>query len=204
MKFHGYLEQLFSGKVSISLVRALLTYRGKIFTIRGLAKAANVSPAEAALVAEKLKERGIIRIQPVGRSYQVLLNEKSYVLNNIAKQAILAEEKTLGVLISVLKKNLDNKKIISACIFGSVAMKTEEEDSDVDLLVIANDFEVASATLARTRDEVSQTFGNRLSPIIFTEMELREKKGGRLIRSILNSYIMIQGKDLRELTSEDD
>ena len=36
MKFHAYLEQLFSGKVSISMIRALLTYRGKIFTIREL------------------------------------------------------------------------------------------------------------------------------------------------------------------------
>jgi len=199
MKFHAYLEQLFSGRVSISLVRALLTYRGKIFTIRGLARVAKVSPAEAAVVAEKLEERGIIRIQPVGRSYQILLNEKSYVLNKIVKQTILAEEKTLDALISVLKKNLNNKKIISVCLFGSVAMKTEKEDSDVDLLVISNDFEMASVVLARTRDEISQIFGNRLSPIVFTETELREKKNGNLVKSILNSYIIIHGKDIREL-----
>ena len=67
MKFLAYLAQLFSGKVSISLIRALLTHQGKVFTIRGLARVANVSPAEAAVVAERLEERGIIRIQPVGR-----------------------------------------------------------------------------------------------------------------------------------------
>jgi len=181
------------------MIRTLLTYRRKIFTIRELARVANVSHAEAAVVSEKLEERGIVRIQPVGRSHQIMLNEKSYVLNKIVKQAILAEEKTLNALISIMRKSLSDKTVTLACLFGSVARKAEKDDSDIDLLVISNDFEAASTAVARTGVKVSEVFGNSLSPLIFSEKELRAKKNDDLIRSILNSYIMILGKDLNEL-----
>ena len=92
------------------------------------------------------------------------------------KQAILAEEKTLDALVSVLRKNLKSRKVTSACLFGSVARKAEKDDSDIDILVISNDFESASAALARTSDKVSQVFGNGLSPLILSEKELHAKK----------------------------
>ena len=88
MKLHQYLEQLFGSKVSISILRAMIKYRGKIFTVRGVAETANVSASEAAVVVEQLEKYGIIRIQPVGKAYQISLNEKSYVVNKIIKLTI--------------------------------------------------------------------------------------------------------------------
>ena len=37
-------------KVAIALLRSMVNYKGKIFTIRGLAEEAKVSPSEAALI----------------------------------------------------------------------------------------------------------------------------------------------------------
>ncbi len=56
MKLHGYLEQVIGNKTAVAIVRVLLAYHGKIFTIRGLAEAARVSPSEASLVAKQLEE----------------------------------------------------------------------------------------------------------------------------------------------------
>ena len=111
------------------------------------------------------------------------------------KQTILAEEKTIDALILILKKNLDNKRIISACLFGSVAMKSEEEDSDVDSWSSQMILKLPVQHLLEHEMMCPRLFGNRLSPIIFNERELLEKKDGRLIRSVLNSYIMIHGKE---------
>src|SRR5881397_130732 len=78
MQFHNYLESLLGSRVSIRLVRTLINYAGKIFTVRKLAEAAGVSSSEAALAVQELEKFGIIKIQPVGRSYLISLNNKSY------------------------------------------------------------------------------------------------------------------------------
>ena len=202
MKFRGHLEQLFGSRVSISLVRALINYSGKIFTVRKLAEAAGVSPSEAAVIVQQLEKQGIVKLQPVGRSYLVSLNDKSYVLNRILMPIVKAEKETLDELVSMLRRYLSGKSIISAAIFGSVARMNEREDSDVDVLLVSNDFDAASAAVAKAMEEVSSTFHNRLSPLILSEKELKAKKNDRLVRSILENYIPITGKDLKELVKE--
>src|SRR5487761_1328508 len=202
MKFHHYLEELFRSGVSISLVRALVKHKGKVFTIRELARTANVSSAEAAVVVERLEKLGIISIQPVGRSHQVLLNERSYILNKIMRQIIKAEDQTLDELQSILKKHLNVNGIIASYLFGSISKGEEKEDSDIDLLVISNNFDYASASIARAQDEILSTFGNRISPVILSEKELKVKKNDRLVRSIMECYAIIKGRDLKELVEE--
>jgi predicted nucleotidyltransferase len=204
MRFHSYAEGLFSSQVSISLIRSLFRFRGRIFTLRSLASVSGVSPAETALVAKRLEQLKVIQLQPVGRSYQVSLNEKSYVLNKIMKKIIVAEEKTFGELLSIVKRNLTDRRIISACIFGSVFRREEREDSDVDILVISDDFDAAAGMIARAYDEVFLTFGNRLSPIIMSEREFRKKARDKdsFVMSVLEGHTTFKGKDIRELIRE--
>ena len=203
MKFHQYLEQLFGSKVSISILRAMINYKGKIFTIRGVAETADVSSSEAAVLVEQLEKYGVIRIQPVGKSYQIYLNQKSYILNRIIKPILRAEKTTLNELVSILKKHL-TKHGVSAAIFGSVSRGEEKEDSDIDLLVISDHFDSASVLVSEVQEDVSLIFHSNLSPIILSEKEFRAKKNGRLVRSILASYIMIAGKDLKKVLKEHD
>ncbi|OHE55005.1 MAG: hypothetical protein A3K61_02010 [Thaumarchaeota archaeon RBG_16_49_8] len=202
MKFHEYLEQLFGSKVAISLVRALINYRGKVFTVRGLADTARVSSSEAAVVVGQLEKYGIVKIQPVGRSYLVSLNEKSYAVNSIIRPMVKAEQETVAELASTLKKHLGDKSVISAAVFGSLARGEEREDSDVDLLVVSNHFDRASALISRAQEEVSLTFGNNLSPIIMSEKDFVTKRNSRLLRSIIDDYIVIAGKDPRGMIEE--
>ena len=199
MQFHDYLESLLGSRVSIRLVRALINYAGKIFTVRKLAEAAGVSSSEAALMVQELEKFGILKIQPVGRSYLISLNNKSYILAKILKPTIKAEEGTLDELVSILKRNLNDKSIISAVLFGSVAMKREREDSDIDVLVISNDFEAASGFTSKAREDISSIFNSRLSPLIMSERELLAKKNDRLVSSILHNHIIIKGKELKEV-----
>lgn len=201
MKLHQYLEQLFGSKVSIGILRAMIKYRGKIFTVRGVAETADVSVSEAAVVVEHLEKHGIIRIQPIGKAYQISLNEKSYVLNKIIKPILRAEEETLRELVSILKKHF-RKRIVSVAIFGSVSRGEEKEDSDIDLLVISDHYDFAIALVAEAQEEVFPVFHSSLSPIIFSQKEFRRKKNGRLVRSILDSYIMVAGRDLKKVLSE--
>ncbi len=202
MKLHGYLERLFGSKVAISLVRTLVNYRGKVFTVRGLADTAHVSNSEAAVVVGQLEEYGIVSIQPVGKSYMVSLNEKSYAFKSIIKPMLRAEQETVTELASTLRKHLNDKGVISAALFGSVVRGEESEDSDIDLLVISDDFDRVIALVSRAQEEVSLTFGNRLSPIIMSNKDFMTKRNGGLVQSILESYIVVAGKDPRQMIEE--
>jgi predicted nucleotidyltransferase len=200
MKFHDYLEQLFSTPSSISLIRALIRYKGKIFTIRSLSRIAHVSSSHSAVVIGQLEKLGVVKIQPVGRSSLVSLNETSYILNRIVRPMIKAEQETPDELLSMLRKWFrKDRKIISVILFGSVSRQQEEEESDLDLLVISNDFEYASSLLSKVGEQVSAVFGNRLSPIIMGERELILKRKEALIKDIETNHINVAGRTLEEM-----
>lgn len=197
MLLHRYLEHVLGNKVAIALLRTMIRYRGKIFTVRGLADAAQVSPNEAALTAHDLENLGIITIQPIGRAYHLNLNEKSYILNKIIEPIVNAEKNTVPELIQVLRKHFDTKKVITAAIFGSVASSEEKIDSDIDLLIISNDHDHAVTLVSEASRHVSVRFNGNLSPIIFTEKQLKAKQKGSLVRSIIDNHILICGKEIR-------
>jgi predicted nucleotidyltransferase len=174
----------------------MINYRGKIFTIRGLAQEAKVSPNETALIIHELENFGIVKIQPVGRAYQLELNKNSYILNKVIEPMVQAEKNTLGKLLAILKKYLDTKKITSAVIFGSVVKGQEKLDSDIDLLVISNDHDHAVAQISEASEQVFSVFHGGLSPIIFSDKEFNDKRKGSLVQSIIDNHILICGKKI--------
>lgn len=197
MRLHNYLEQVIGNKIAISVLRALVRYKGKIYTVRGLAEDARASHPEVSKTLNELEKFGIVQIHPVGRAYQVSLNEKSYVLSKIIKPILKAEEKTLDEVILILKSHLNTKKIISAVVFGSVAKRAERDDSDIDVLVISNDLDHSISTISDAAREISQRFQSKISHIIFSESQLRsKKKDNALVQSILDDHILICGKEL--------
>lgn len=197
MKLHNYLEYVIGNKIAIGILRALVRYRGKIYTIRGLAEDVDASHPEVSKTLDELEKFGIVQIQPVGRAHQISLNEKSYVLNKIIMPILKAEEKTPDEVISVLKNHLGKKKIISAVVFGSVAAGKEQVDSDLDVLVVCDDFDYAISLISEAAEEISLEFQTNLSHIVFSESDLRSKgKNHPLIKSILDNHILIYGKKL--------
>ena len=197
MLLHRYLEQVLGNKTVITLLRTMITYRGKIFTVRGLADEANVSTNETALVVHDLEKMGIIKIQPIGRAYHLELNEKSYLLSEIIEPAINAEKNTMNELIQVLRKYFDTKKIITAAIFGSVASAEEKIDSDIDLFIISNNHDHVITLVSEASKQVSIRFNGVLSQIIFTEKEFKAKQKGSLVQSIIDNHILICGKKMQ-------
>ena len=208
MQLHGYLEALIGSRTSINLMRALINHPGRVFTVRKLAEAAKVSASEAAIYVQQLEKFGVLNIQPVGRAYLLSLNDQSYILNHIFKPMIKAETQTLDELISILRDNLGDTKakasVISAVLFGSVVTKVDREDSDVDLLVISEDFDEATTLVSKAQEKISLAFNSRLSPLIMNQKEVIKKKNDSLIQSILANCIIVTGKDLREILESND
>jgi predicted nucleotidyltransferase len=199
MKLHKYLEHLLGNKIAISILRVLVHYKGRIFTIRRLAEDAGASHPEVSATLTELEKFGVVQIQPVGRAHQISLNEKSYVLKEIIEPILQAEKKTPIKVISILNGYLNTKKIISSVIFGSVSKGEEKEDSDIDVLVISDDFDHATEVIANASENITLAFHTRVSPIIFTKKEFLSKKKSDLMRSILANHIHITGIELEKI-----
>jgi predicted nucleotidyltransferase len=199
MKLHRYLEQLLGNKVSISVLRTLVQYKGKIFTIRRLAHDADVSHPGVSKTVGELEKFGIVQIQPVGRSHQVSLNEKSHVLKKIIEPMFMAEKQTIDQVILILKRHLSTKKIISSVVFGSVSSSQEKEDSDIDVFIVSNDFDHAIIAVSNAGQEIFAKFHSKVSPLVFSESEFKSKKKSDLVRSLLDNHITIYGKNLKDI-----
>ena len=196
MLLHRYLEETLGNRVAISLLRTMVKRRGMVFTVRRLAGEAGVSPNECALITQDLEKLGLIRVQPIGRAYHLQLNEKSYILNKIIRPIVDAEKNTVPEMVKTLRKYFDDKKIISAAIFGSVVSGEEKIDSDIDLFVVSNDYDAAISAVAKSGGEVFEVFHGGISPLVFSEKKFRTKRKEDLIRSIISNHILICGKEL--------
>jgi len=199
MKLHSYLEQVLGTKSGISILRSLVKYKDRVFTVRGLGRDAGISSVEASRTIKQLEQFGIVRVHPFGRAHQISLNDNSYVLNSIIKPILMAEEKTRDEMIYILAKHLTTRKIISAAVFGSVARGKEKEGSDIDLLVISDDFDRARLLVEDAGAEIDLGFHSTISSIIFTKKKFISKKNGELVRSILSNHILVTGTGLEKL-----
>ena len=136
MALRDYAEEILGSKGRVRVLRALVRYRGKVFTVRELAKAADLSHPQTSKVLRGLESRGVVRLQPVGRAHQVSLNDESYVLKSVVEPLFAAERNTINSLVSTIRPFFEDKRIVSVAIFGSVARGLEREASDIDLLIV--------------------------------------------------------------------
>lgn len=196
---HDYLTEILGSKANVRTLKTLLRYRGKVFTIRELAKTAGLSHPQVSRVVKELERRGIVKLQPVGRAYQISVNEESYVLKSMIEPLFRAEENTVNSFISTIRPFFRDTRISSVAIFGSMARGLERNTSDIDLLVIAEDREIANESVARASAATVSGFGLALSPLIMEEERFIREHNRELEKSILESYILVYGKDPKEI-----
>lgn len=199
---HEYLDEVLGSKASVRVLKSLVRYRGKVFTIRELARTSGLSHPEVSLVVKDLERKGVVRLQPVGRAQQVVLNEESYILKSIVEPMIKAEENTLNSLVSKVKPFFEDKRVMSVAIFGSVAKGLETKASDIDLLIVADDRELANERAARASAAALSEFGWGLSPTIMDRTLFVRKQNGDFVKSVLQSYKLVYGRDLKELVGD--
>jgi predicted nucleotidyltransferase len=196
---HDYAADVLGSKTSIRLLRTLTRYKGKVFTIRELSLAAGVSHPQASAVLKELERRAVVRLQPVGRAYQVSLNRESYIVRSVIEPLFASENDTISSLVSVIRPFFDDPRIISAAVFGSVARGQEGSASDIDLLIITDDRDFANECAARATVAILPRFGHPLSQLILDEARFVRDSDGELEKAILAHYVLVYGKDLRQI-----
>jgi predicted nucleotidyltransferase len=129
-------------------------------TRRQLAATAGVAPGHASEVVEALVAAGLVSESVAGRSSMVALNR-----SHLATAPVLALAGLRGELIRQLRERLSGwPDLDGAWLFGSVARGDAGADSDIDLLIIADDLDSADLhdRLSQLHADVGSWTGNDL------------------------------------------
>ena len=129
-------------------------------TRRKLAAATGVAPGNASAVIEELIQSGLVNETVAGRSSMVVLNR-----NHLAAGPVLALAGLRGELIRRLRERLSEwPDLHGAWLFGSVARGDADRDSDVDIVIVADDLQLPDLheRLSRLQADVRSWTGNDL------------------------------------------
>jgi predicted nucleotidyltransferase len=195
MLYQNYLEVLLGSRVKVKILRTLCRHRGKEFTIRELADFLNVSHTGVRKVLSDLYKMNAVRIRVIGKSHAVTVNTESYAAGLVDK-VFKMEGETLRELVKLVAKKLGDPSITSALIFGSVARGEEEPLSDIDLFILTEDKEKAESAVSELQREVSNRFGNAISPYVLSEEDLADEDKLQILEEIRKKHIVVRGKPL--------
>jgi predicted nucleotidyltransferase len=146
-------------------------------TRRQLASAAGVSPGNASAVIEGLIRAGLVTEARAGRSSMVVLNR-----SHLAAGPVLALAGLRGELIRRLRERLSAwPDLAGAWLFGSVARGDADSDSDVDLLIVADDLQSTDLheRLTQLHADVRSWTGNDLQLVEHSGASWRKLVGAK-------------------------
>jgi predicted nucleotidyltransferase len=141
----------------------------------------------------RLGRSGIISVSHVaGRKY-VRANPDSPVFAEL--RGIV--EKTIGVA-AFLRKLVQEagERVRFAVLFGSVAKRTDDSASDIDVLLVSNSMTLEEAFALFSSAEVS--LGRRVSPTIYTtqEWQRRRREGNPFLTKVLDGkHVVLAGSE---------
>ncbi|MEK6835105.1 MAG: nucleotidyltransferase domain-containing protein [Nanoarchaeota archaeon] len=193
MKYQNYIENLLGSKIEIKILRLLVRYENKEFTSRELAKLANTSHTSVLRIINNLESNNVVRKEFYSGAHKIKINKESY-LYGLIKEIFNKEINTKNELVKDLRAILP-KNIISAALYGSIARQEENEKSDIDLLIITN------KKFKEQINNIKDKYGNNLHSIQLTLNEFKKEAKRKIgyIKDLLKDYVLIKGKDLKEL-----
>jgi predicted nucleotidyltransferase len=141
-------------------------------TRRQLALIAGVAPGHGSAVVEDLIGTGLITETPAGRSSMVALNR-----SHLAAGPVLTLASLRGELIRRLRERMSRwPDLRAAWLFGSVARGESTAESDIDLLIVADDLQASELhdRLARLHSDVRTWTGNDVQLIEHSQESWRK------------------------------
>src|SRR5260370_12801605 len=137
-----------------------------------LAGALGTTPSSLQRELDSLTAAAILVMRREGRRTYYRANEKNAIfdeLRGIVRKTMSIPQEIRASLAPI------ERKLALALLYGSVARREERADSDVDLLVVAD--ELTLEELYRRLAPVEKKLGRKVNPTLYTRDEFRRKRG---------------------------
>lgn len=155
------------------VVRILLRYPNRTFTIRELSRNANIPYATVWRFINDLYTIGIVSLNRIGGSLACKLNTKSLFLAEVEKIIGIEPSPHRLAAKEFTKKVKNIPEVKRVILFGSVARGEEKPESDVDIAVILSD-KRAEEKINKITDEILSTSRIKIILLILTWKEIME------------------------------
>ncbi len=192
MKYYNYLENVFGSKLKIKVIRTLYKFKDKSFTLRELSGLSGITHQGLLKVLGDLDGMNLIKLERISNSTIIKLNRDSLLLNILKIYDI--EKHTLDELIKVIKGYFNSNSFDSIALFGSIVKHEERFNSDIDLLIITKNKELANEVAERCNIEIIKKFGNVVMPYILNKNEFNKSN---IRKEVMKNHILIKGGNLK-------
>ena len=185
-------DALFSGTKQ-RVLGILYGHPNRSFYANELIKLAAIGSGAVQRELATLAGSGLVSVKRVGNQKHYQANADSPIFSEL--HAII--QKTVG-LADPLRQALQrmSDEIVAAFVYGSVAKKTDTANSDIDLMVIADD--LSYGALFTALEDVAATLGRPVNPTILSQDEFRARAAKResfLTRVMEQPKIWILGQE---------
>lgn len=179
------LEHLFRSRAQILILKLLFLNSTKEFHMNDIARRVEIAPSTVSKEMPQLQTIGLVSRRVQGPLVFYKINKTNVIFSEM-KRIFLKFE----MFDEILSKDLMDKDIKYALIYGSFAKGTESETSDIDLLVVGN---IEEDSLLKMILKTERTSGREINFILWTEDDLlaRIKQKIPLIREIAKTPIMM-------------
>lgn len=202
MVIYRVMDEVFRSWSHVAVLRAIID-RGQGCTGNEVARISGMHPRSAIKALSSLEALGIVNRLRGGRDHLFSLNREHVLVLDILEPLYKSEglffQRISNELIQTLKHH-----VVSTVVFGSVAKKEENPQSDFDLCCIVN----VTSEKSKVRELINKyskilyaKYGIKTAPVIFTIAELKRKKYTRLVKEIINYGITLKGKNPRDLVN---
>ena len=205
MYFTGFEERLFGSRAKVKVLRYLVRNADHGQVGYDMAKLLGLSPTQVMSILKEFEDVNLVYHNLVGRAKTWEVNKSSFAYEQAAK-VFAYENEARNKVWAVLEEcgvKVGRDGIVEMQLFGSIPNKTEGPDSDIDLLVIVKekkDIERVAELLDKAGScKIRSTFGNQLSPLVFTKKEYEQgmRKGKPPFGSI-KEYLVYRYKSVAE------
>ncbi len=210
MKFHNTLEEMFSSKVKIAVMKLVCLNPERKYSGREMARLLNQSASRVSEVLELFRKNGVVNREMVGRSSQWGLNKESIVVEEVSSLINVERKIYMALKARIYETLIREKSIQKVVLYGSVARKKEKPESDIDVFIIVTtkkDKEVAAELVGKLNKYLLPRYGNVISESIYSEREWKDMEKTKMFKKIESEgeIILIREKirdEMRDLDKD--
>ena len=182
-----YLSSVFDKYVEIKILRYLLQASSGI-SVSALAKSAKVNKASVSIFLRKLEKDGVVTKSEIGNVHLYVAND-SPLLHQLKVTFSLTELTEAGLVENLLKAN---DTITSVVLYGSHASGTDDDRSDLDILLVVGNKKKISLT--ELEDELGK--GISLESFTLSDWKKTKKENTPFYDSVIRNHIILWGGGL--------
>ena len=188
MKFNASLLDILNSKTKLKIVKFLLTHEASM-SEREIASILKVSHMSINRTMRELSEVNFVNFVTIGKAHLWKVNRKSYAFKVLSEftNGVSRIKDPLDDLKNIILKSTPKALVKKVVLFGSVAKGAGKLDSDIDVFFLVKDNkdkEKLGFALEKLSNACLETYGNRLSPYILTEQEVKKKARAKFLSEI--------------------